>query len=243
MIEYNKKYIKQYVITQNMLDEYDRVTPEAICDIFQDAATRHADILGESFQKINQKGLLWVLLRNKFKIINTISFDDTITCETWTHDLTKFDIDRDYILYNGEGKVMAIGSSKWVFIDLKRRMLAPMSKNYIGDEIFLKESNFEGKFTHLDKFQIPLDERFIFTVNKSDLDHNGHMNNTRYLRYVLDAIKLGKDEVISYCQIDFIKETKYLEQCDVHFAKENKNIYVEIYSYNDLRCRVVLSLI
>ena len=59
----------------------------------------------------------------------------------------------------------------------------------------------------------------------SELDHNDHVNNTRYIAWAYDALyKLGKDlRMIMKFDINYHSEVKSGERVDLYYMNEDGN--------------------
>ncbi|MGL4949075.1 MAG: hypothetical protein ACRC5M_01745, partial [Anaeroplasmataceae bacterium] len=124
------------------------------------------------------------------------------------------DFNREYLLEDINGNLLIKGISKWVIVDINTRKLARTDK-----------IDFEGEYHNVSlyndvdkiKIDIPNNKEFCFQyiVKNSDIDHNCHMNNARYASLVFDSINMSNN-LISFFQIDHIKETKLNDKIDVY---------------------------
>lgn len=130
----------------------------------------------------------------------------------------RVDFDRDYLVRGEDGRIIAKGVSKWCVIDLNSRKLV-RAQDIVFPGEFCLEKTFEPPFAKLLPAEtLPL--AFEHTVRRSDLDHNGHMNNARYGELLLDAVPT--DRIIRAFQIDFLHEAMRGETIAVH-TRQNKN--------------------
>lgn len=209
---------KQKVFSAAELDEHDHIRPAALLDLFQQLAGEHAETLGVGFDALYRQGRLWVVSRIKAVIENKPALYETVTAETWPEPTGRVDFDRDYLVRGEDGRIIAKGVSKWCVIDLNSRKLV-RAQDIVFPGEFCLEKTFEPPFAKLLPAEtLPL--AFEHTVRRSDLDHNGHMNNARYGELLLDAVPT--DRIIRAFQIDFLHEAMRGETIAVH-ALQNEN--------------------
>ena len=213
---------RQKVFSGAELDEHDRIRPAALLDLFQQLAGEHATLMGFGFAALLTTGRLWVITRLKAEIENQPALFEPITAETWPEPPGRMDFNRDYRLLGADGRVIARGVSKWCVIDLaSRRPLRAQDILFPGE--FCPRKTFEGPFP---KVLLPDDLPFAFPhpVRRSDLDHNGHMNNARYGELLLNAVPVERS--IRAFQIDFHHEAKLGQIISVYAREQADTVAV-----------------
>lgn len=205
---------------------YDHLTPHAVLDLFQDVAGKHADLIGVGFQKMIEKDLIWVLVRTKYEVLKNPELYETVRVSTWPKDKGKLDFDREYLIENQKGEVLIRGISKWVVVNSTTRRISLARDVHYNCELEKREY-FPGAFPKLEDFDIAdlpfYEERTTF----SDLDHNGHVNNANYARFILNSIALQPDEEIAFFEIDHIKELPPNTFVKNFYKKDGKIILVK----------------
>lgn len=217
-------YQKQYPITTDQLDFSDCLTPCAILNYFQDVAGRHAEILNVGFHDLIKDNCIWVILRIKYEVIEFPKNNEDILLETWPKENGRIDYNREYIIKDLKGKTKIIGSSQWVIIDVNTRMIK--RGNYVKfDGEFIEKNNFEKPLERLTRKNM---NNFVTSIKipYSYLDHNGHMNNSKYAEVISNVLRLNKNEKIKGMQIDFIKESMLDEILNIYLEKEEKKYFI-----------------
>lgn len=203
-------------------DKFDRIMPSAILDLFQDAAGQHAEEIGVGFGDMLARNYLWVLTRVKFKILSAPTRYGTVIVKTWPLPPNRFTYRREYCVEDLLGQKLIIGSSEWAIIDSKERRLVSDPDLYPFKDGFCEEVSFEGKLGKVHNFETD-DEPYTINVGYSELDINGHVNNTKYANYVMNALNPEKDYVIDTFQIDYRKEIMQDTRLSVYCVKD-KNV-------------------
>jgi acyl-ACP thioesterase len=198
-----------------------RLTSSAILDLFQTAAGRHAEILGVGYNDMLSKNLFWVVLRIKYEVLKYPPLYGDVKIITWPHEAGRIDFDRDYLIKDENGVTLVKGTSKWVTIYADTRKMAITDISYnIND--FCRDRTFDDKFLKSEDFDtsnlIPYTTQSAYT----DLDVNGHVNNIKYVNYVINALNLNEE--ISYFQIDYHKEVLNNSLINIYTQREDKTI-------------------
>ena len=216
------KYSTKITLYNSYFDINERLTSKSILSIFQDIASIHAEEIGVGYEAMSENNLYWVLSRVKFDIIKMPLINQTVIVETWPHVKGRVDFDRDIRISSETGEVLIIGTSKWCVIDAVSRMLQRTENiNYVGE--YYEEVNYEDKFN---KIIIPNDEKeekFIYSVMFSDLDHNKHMNNTNYATITSNAIN---NKMFNHFEINFINECKLGDEICINLIKNTMGEYI-----------------
>lgn len=218
-----KAYSEILKLRTNDFDHSDTIKPSTLLDIFQDIAGVHAMQFGFGFKETVKKGYYWVLIRNYYEIFGKVEPLTDVRLETWPHKKGKVDFDREYVLYDSNDNVLVRGISKWILIDINTRRVARASSVSFAEEE--SEANY---YPDVLKLEIPSLENFekVFTykVLKGDMDHNGHMNNSKYANIiyeVMDDINM-KSFMIEYihevCKDDIIELYEYKENNIIYYA-------------------------
>ena len=196
----------------------DTLSSVAILDILQDLAGDHAKQIGVGFEDFIKRDLVWMIVSTKYEFIGDIPMHASVVGHTWPRQKGKIDFIRDYkIDYNGKTCVRA--TSRWIIANAKTRHI------YIPRDIeFPGEYHIEENPMTLDKlkdFDVTGLKNYTFIPKFMDLDHNGHVNNIKYARYIEDVLEL-KEQIKSF-SITYVKEAKLGDKVEIYFM-ENENI-------------------
>lgn len=203
---------------------YDQLTPQAILDLFQDVAGKHADLIGVGFHDLIQNDRIWVLVRTKFDVLQYPKLYDTVAVSTWPKKKGRIDFDREYEIRDSSGQLLVCGISKWVVVNAKTRRICSARDIEYRCELIDKE-NYPQAFPKIDDFSVeglPFLEQM---TSFSDLDHNGHVNNINYARYILNAIPLSPKERIRSFEIDYLKELTLNFKIKVYYKRDAGFLY------------------
>lgn len=172
-----------------------KLRPGALFAYFQDVASLHSENIGAGVERLDSEfGVAWVLMRMRVDILKMPELYDEIELATWPQDF-KVLYDRDFTLADSSGEVIVRSISTWIIMDLEKRELVRERKFDYYEADFPNERAIDKKLSRL---HMPKDCRKIFEkeVGYSDIDYNGHMNNTKYIDCLMDS--LGMDILREY---------------------------------------------
>jgi acyl-ACP thioesterase len=186
------------------------VTPEkrlglvGLLKVLQDIAWIHGAHLGHGFEAMKERGQLWALARQGLRAHRWPAWGDTMTVSTWVRPVTGMFVMRDYAVTSA-GCAVAEATAAWIVLDAVRRRPLRFHAADIGareDGVLDIEPERLGAF----EAGAPLS---AFDVRWSDLDANGHVNNTRYAEWLIDALPEERrtGQVVTGYEANFLAET------------------------------------
>jgi len=174
-----------FPITDIYLDSFGRLKPSSILYFVQEAAGQHCNLLKVDWDTLAQQNLFWAVTRHRVQITRLPTRGETITVETWPMPTTKVAFPRSVVAYDEKGQEVFRAISIWVLMDTKSRaMILPRKSGVLVD------GTLRGNELSVPRAIVPamLQNTDCRTVRYTQLDRNGHMNNTRYLDWVDDLL-------------------------------------------------------
>lgn len=214
---------KEYTLRASDFDRFGHLQPAAVLDLFQDAAGQHAEELGIGFDAMLQKNQLWVVTRIKFQVVGTVKRHQTVRVRTWPLPPSRLSFRREYSIEDTNGRLLVKGSSDWVVMDSVKRRLVSAQDVYPFTEGFVTDKMFDEKLTKLHDFEAE-GEPYRLCPGFSELDMNGHVNNTKYANFVLDAVSPAAEDAIDTLQIDYRKEVVAGTALQIGFVRNGKEL-------------------
>ncbi|HHW00632.1 MAG TPA: acyl-ACP thioesterase [Clostridiaceae bacterium] len=207
-MELKSKLSKKYQIMVNDVDFTKKLKLSAIFNYFQEIAGLHADELGIGFNTIQRKfGVVWVLIRIRVDIMEYPLWNDEIIIETWPQLPRKFEFDRDYIVRDLHGNIIARAVSTWVILDAESRRLQKSDVIAIDYPPIIKERAIDCILGKLKPYSEPK-LAYKRVIGCSDIDINGHLNNSKYIDFIMDCFTM--DEIKKYrarsIQVNYMDE-------------------------------------
>lgn len=204
-----KKEIKYFMQTRDV-DIKDHIKPAPILDIFQDIAGVHADEIGVGYLDFKRKNLAWVVLYQKIEIVKTPPYLENVIVASWPKPKGRLDFEREYLMSTLDGTPLIKGISLWVVMDLNTRSLVRADKINYNGEYYEKHLYKEKQNRKLGLDISKIKREFTYEVSLDDLDHNGHMNNAKYLTVLYNhSLLYRQHKEVKQFEISYYKEAKW----------------------------------
>jgi acyl-ACP thioesterase len=169
------------------VDLHGEATAPALCRFMQETAMHHAEHLDLGQNRLAAMNMAWVLVRLRFRLSAAPAMGAGVTVTTWPSGIDRLFFYRDFRIVAAGAEVMAT-TTAWFVIDLASRTRQHPDK-FFHSEFPLGEPLFPSKPARL-KGIVPDESGPAVPVLYSDLDVNAHVNNVRYLEWVLDGLPL-----------------------------------------------------
>lgn len=191
----------------------------ALLNILQDVAWNHATHFGHGYDETLAQNTMWVLTRQKVKMESWPAWGETITIRTWVRPLEGPVSHRDFeILHNDQ--VIGTCATGWLRMNIETR--TALFSDF-GVLTFVPRTDYRLPYD-AKKITIknPLDKRATRDVRNSDLDMNEHVNNTRYVQWLLDSIPLEwhKRHTLNEYDVNFLAEARAGDRIDIFMSPE-----------------------
>jgi medium-chain acyl-[acyl-carrier-protein] hydrolase len=151
----------------------------------QEAAARHADVLGVGMDWMKEHGIMWVLINFRLDIMELPSWEEETTIWTWPSGYDSLRAFREFSGRSSGGKDLFLASSDWLVLDMEKKMPVPFTELKLDiPQSGIRNFKDMGRLKEGGRYD-PL-QRIV--VGRSSIDMNGHVNNTEYVRWGLDSI-------------------------------------------------------
>lgn len=224
----NETYTQSFFITSSEVDAFGNCRPAALLSFFQDMANTHSVALGIGREDLLlSHGAIWMLARVWIRLDRPLKMNETVKIKTWHRGASGLILYRDFDL-TVDGKPVGEAVSAWVVAEFEsRKMLRPASISSIAASPVpdtIKEKQ-------LKLIRTPKEREFAYTktVRFSDLDINGHMNNTKYADVLLDAMTPEelRGKFLSEMQLNYSQECLAGESVDICRQVEEDCCYID----------------
>ncbi|CAN6540897.1 unnamed protein product [Malus baccata var. baccata] len=175
---------------------------ETLMNHLQETALNHvktAGLLGDGFgstPEMTVRNLIWVVTKMQVVVDRYPTWGDVVQVDTWVSASGKNGMRRDWIIQDLKtGQILTRASSVWVMMNKVTRRLSKMPDEVRGEiESFFMNS---PPVVEEDGRKLPkLDDKtaaFVrsgLTPRWSDLDVNQHVNNVKYIGWILESAPL-----------------------------------------------------
>lgn len=209
-------YQQDFKIDTLYVDCCGRLMPSKILYILQEVAGRHFSELAMDYDALARQGMFWAVTRHKVQITRLPRKDEVIHIETWPMPTTRVAYPRSMVAYDEAGNEVFRSISLWVLMDLNTRNMILPGKSGISVAGTLRGNELASPMGLPSKLLGSHRER---TVGFTDLDRNGHMNNTRYLDWIYDLLPsdFHTRHTVREFTVCYLSEAREGQQLDLHW--------------------------
>jgi len=176
--------------------------------LLQEAAIKHADLFDVGTRAFAERGTSWVLNRMAVAIERYPRYEEPVKIVTWSTGVHGFKGFREFRVVCGQDPIVA-ASSLWLWVDLRARMLTRVPADVaaafpIGTGAPPFHPDIEMLRPAPPSAAAPAVE---ISLRHSDIDANGHVNNTAFFDFLQTAlVRRGFPVRPRTVEIQFLKE-------------------------------------
>jgi len=213
MFNPDTRYTKQFVIKSYDVDAKKKASLQSISRYMQEMATLHAMKLNLGFHDMMKENRAWVLAQMLISIDKLPSFHEEISIKTWSNGPDGRFAMRDYEVMDNAGNIIGGASSTWIVIDISEKRICRLDDYFTDYRYSDIKYALNRKPTRIKSIQ-ETESIHDIKVNYSDLDINGHVNNVRYIDFILDMFseEFRMKRNIYEIEMNFLKEAKLGDQ-------------------------------
>ena len=217
-------YSQEFRINDAASDRFGRLKPSMLLYYIQEVAGVHGSAMGASFEALAEKNLFWAIIRTRVQITRLPRNGETIRLETWPMPTTRVAYPRSVVAYDASGEEIFRGISLWVMMDrTTRSMVIPAQSGFVfsgmlqGNELAVPASLMPKTY----------ENRCSRTVRFTDLDANGHMNNTRYFDWMFDVLPSAfhANHTMKELTICYLAEAREGQTLDMNWEISEGNLF------------------
>ena len=222
-------YEKTQEISFSLCDFTERLKPSELLCLTSDLAGEDYGDRGLPHDKLLSEGFVFLVSRVRFAIKRNVRAEERIRFITYERKIAGPFCIRDYILEDAGGERIIEGRSAWVLCDpVTRRILRPAHfpyeiQNHEDIELAVGEPD---KLRPVENMQKIGERKVVY----SDLDGNGHVNNSVYGDIACDVLpmELFRSELKEFA-INFVKEAKIGDTITLYGGRDGSSHVVTGY--------------
>ncbi|MBE5963149.1 MAG: acyl-[acyl-carrier-protein] thioesterase [Lachnospiraceae bacterium] len=198
----------------------------SIINYFQDCSMFQSEDLSVGLDYLESKKRVWMLSSWQIIVNRRPVLGENITIGTWAYGFKGMYGYRNFVIKDQHGQVVAAANSIWIYMDtvtLRPTRVFPEDVKAYGTE-----PRYEMEYADR-KILVPdnLEEKDPFTVVKSNIDTNQHVNNGQY-------VKMAEE---------YLPESFQIRQMRADYKKSALlgDTIIPHVSLSDTKCTVILS--
>lgn len=224
------------------------ISDRGILEIFENVATHHSDSVHDGVNEIKEKGKAWVIMDWKVKVLYRPNYGGIFKVNTWSRENNiqdkKIATYRDFEMYDEQGTLCVIATSKWVVVNIETGKLTNIDREL--QERYLPETKSVFGTWDIEKVVQVKDSthEFKYTVLRDDVDFNSHMHNIYYMNLAYNALP---DDIYNLrpfnsFRVSYKREIKLGETVKCKYIQQNEKHVITVYSEDESKLHSIITL-
>ena len=213
------KHTEHYTVKWHDTDVNRRVRPSQILMYMQETANLQLERNMCNLDRLrDERGLAFLLSRVAIRIYHPLWTHEEIDVQTWVCDGHGLAFDRCFRILRGD-EVVAEAFSVWALMELGGQKLLrrdQFSYPFPGDEPLKLDLPLRFRVPHVEEMLLAGHRSIVY----SDIDYNGHMNNTRYPDMLCDFTPEICDRQVTGVVLSYLHEAAFGKTLAV-YRKDN----------------------
>lgn len=224
------------------------ISDRGLLEIFENIATHHSDSLNDGVNEIKVKKQAWVLMDWKVKVLQRPKYGGELVVNTWSRENNiqekKIATYRDFELYDKDGNLCVIATSKWVVVNIETGRLANIDKEL--QERYEPETKSVFDTWDIEKIAQGKenDSEVIYDIKRNEVDFNNHMHNIYYMDLAYNALpeEVYNNRPFSEFRINYKREIKLGDSVICKYSCENDTHIITIYNQDETKIHSIITL-
>lgn len=193
------------------MNNFGEASPTTILTLLEETAADHCHSIGYSLYDLKKINIGWVLLSGIIVMDRYPLYKEHITIRTWLSTYSTIRGTRENIIYDAAGRVIGRAKGLWLFFDIARRRPIPVLDEIIKRWSFSEKTSIDHDIVSKIKPVSSSSHSKTFPVNRYDVDSYDHVNNIRYLYWLMESMP---QDIVDDCYLHtiegrFVGEAQY----------------------------------
>ncbi len=227
LINNPKVFKKSYAVETYNTSFFQTIKISDLFKYLQEVASLHSESMKIGYSDLASINGAWVLTKELLEIERLPKSLERFTIHTWSHKYNKIFATRNFLVTDQDGNVLLKAVSDWLVLNLLKRRIIPLTKVNLDSIQSYDLKLISEDLSKIEVVRESLVNTFSKRVRFSDIDINGHMNNTCYIDMVLDSIAeyFDKRYQLKLINTNFIQEVKYLDEIIIKTYQHEKLVF------------------
>ncbi|MDO4484727.1 MAG: thioesterase [Clostridia bacterium] len=182
-----KTYKEEILIRTSMCDFNGQWRPTAILEAMQETAGTHAELLGVGRNALLNKNIVWIITRTEVHMDRYPSVGERICIETFPMAVRRWFCPRYFRFIDESGTEIGFAGTLWALLDINDRKMVspePVLPFFPDNTDLVAPMGLPATVQNI----IGQVATSVFMPVYTDLDVNGHVNNTKYMDWCCNAL-------------------------------------------------------
>ncbi|NRD23639.1 acyl-ACP thioesterase [Winogradskyella litoriviva] len=186
-------------------------SPAIMLALLEETAADHCYVIDYSLFDLLEENVGWVLVSGVLQMERYPRYKEKITIRTWLSQYSSIKGYRENIIYDEHRNIIGRAKGLWVFFDIDKRRPKPIFNSIKDKWSFYNAVSIDHNIRKKLNVVEDADYTNVFKVNRFDTDTNKHVNNIRYLQWVIESIP---EDIVDHYYLHtidgrFIAEAQY----------------------------------
>lgn len=231
-----KTYQERFLVRGAECDQFRRMRMDAVFTAMQEGGERHAKMLGLGYEAMQEKGLFFVLARTHVQVSRLPRYGETVVHTTWPGVANKFFCPRFHTFALEDGTPLLSAGALWVLLDTQNRRIVSPVKIDLG---FPDNSDIPDPVSLPNRLPRAGEAAALSTRTPvfCEYDINGHVNNAKYIAWILDALGVEALEGrrISDLTVSYEKEIRERAPLTLALSREEDAFTFQVLSASGMK--------
>jgi medium-chain acyl-[acyl-carrier-protein] hydrolase len=234
------QYEEQFTIPFALTDVKQEIIISQFLSYCLGLSGRQSESLGRGdLDVFEHYGLVWVVTDYELNIFRLPTYNETVRIVTEAVSYNKFFCYRMFYVYDQEGNLLMDILSYFVLIDFKDRKVIPVPDDLIAPY----QSEKVKKIQRAPRYHVLENpDSKDYRIRYFDIDMNGHVNNSKYLEWMYDALdyEFLLNHRPSHIQLKYVKEVSPGGMISSKVKLDDGNSQHEIWSDGSVHAQAII---
>jgi medium-chain acyl-[acyl-carrier-protein] hydrolase len=179
---------KKFELRYFEMNEFGTASPTTILTLLEETAADHCHSINYSLYQLEEQNIGWVLISGVMQMERYPRYKEKITIRTWLSQYSTIRGYRENIIYDEQNNIIGRARGLWVFFDIDKRRPVQIFDDIMKKWSFCNVESIDHNISKKIKAVDNADYQSKFKVNRYDTDMNKHVNNIRYLQWVMESV-------------------------------------------------------
>lgn len=218
------KWSEKFKVKFHETDQNEVVGVSQTFKYIQEAALCQLNSQHPSYKELFEQKKAFVLSSIRLEMYSSIFSYDEIIARSWACPSRGLNFVRCYEIER-DGEILCEAISSWALVSTEEKKLYTVNdidtSAYFMDEPIKTERPARVRIPSA----LPMSLVGEYTVQYSDIDMNGHMNNTNYPRIICDKLPSADKIRVKSIGIHFASEARLGETLKIYMSKIDNRVY------------------
>ncbi|MGE5328542.1 MAG: acyl-[acyl-carrier-protein] thioesterase [Deltaproteobacteria bacterium] len=229
----NKYFGKGFEVHYYEANEFREASIASIMNYLQDTAISQSQYAGLGVEKLIEKQRAWILTKWNIEIERYPSLGEKIIVNTWPSKFERCFATREFVVKDENENEIIKAASLWIFLDTVRRKPLRIPEEVSNAYLLNPERAMQDRFE--EAYDLKKDSYLKdFNIRKSDIDTNEHVNNVKYVEWIIETIpiELYKEYTLNFLDVRYIKELVLDNDiaCSTEIISQNELVFICVHT-------------